>query len=125
MTSIKRAKSKFRLLSILLARCPNCHTGKVLQNGLQIRARCPKCDYDFHPEPGFYMGAMAVGFLISAMATIPPLIILKFLNVDVQILVSFPIIEFAFVGTFLMFYCRLIWLHLEYQMTHRLDKPEN
>lgn len=107
--------------SVLLAKCPACHTGKVLEGGLSIRARCPYCDYDFHPEPGFYVGAIAVGFLLSAIATIPPMIVLKVLDVDIGLLIAFPFLEFLFVGTFLMIYCRIIWLHLQFRMTARLD----
>jgi hypothetical protein len=70
------------------------------------------------------MGAMAVGFLIAAMTTIPPMIFLKVLNVDMNILLAFPFVEFLFVGTFLVFYCRILWLHLEYRMTSRLDGQE-
>ncbi len=114
-------KAEFRMSSILFAKCPACHTGKILEDGLSIRARCPHCDFNFYPEPGFYVGAIAVGFLISAATTIPPMIILKILNVDIRFLLAFPFIEFIFVGTFLIFYCRIIWLHLQYRMTDRLD----
>ena len=119
-----RKKADFRISSILRARCPSCHTGKVLESGLTIRPRCLICNYNFYPEPGFYMGAMAVGFLIAAMTTIPPMIFLKVLNVDMNILLAFPFVEFLFVGTFLVFYCRILWLHLEYRMTSRLDGQE-
>ena len=47
-------------------------------------------------------------------------------EVDTEILVLFPFLEFLFLGTFLMFYCKIIWLHVEHAMTHRLDsKQEN
>ena len=67
------------------------------------------------------MGAMVVGFFLTALVTIPPTIGLKLLNVEVKLLIAFPLIEFIFVGTFIVFYCRIIWLHLEYRMTDRLD----
>jgi uncharacterized protein (DUF983 family) len=116
-----RKSSGIRLSSVIRARCPSCHTGRVLQGVFAIRPRCPHCDYDFHPEPGFYMGAMVVGFLLTAMVTVPPMVALKLLNVDMNILLAFPFVEFLFVGTFLMFYCRILWLHLEHRMTKRLD----
>jgi hypothetical protein len=117
----KQKKSPFKLRSLLSARCPACHTGSATKGGFSMRDRCPHCNYNFQPEPGFYLGAMVVGFFLTAMLTIPPTIILKLMNVDIEVLIAFPFIEFIFVGTFLLFYCRMIWLHLEYQMTHRLD----
>src|SRR4051812_22953671 len=98
-------RTPFKLLSVLRARCPACHTGAVLKGVFAINRRCPHCGYDFEPEPGFYLGAMAVGFLLTAILTVPPTIVLKILNVDINFLILFPLLEFIFVGTFLMFYC--------------------
>jgi Protein of unknown function (DUF983) len=95
--------------------------GSVIKGVFAMRENCPGCGYNFHPEPGFYLGAMAVGFLLTAIVTIPPTIILKLLDVETSLLIVFPLIEFIFVGTFLMFYCKILWLHLEYRMTRRLD----
>lgn len=117
-------KKKLSLGAILKARCPACHTGKVLKGVFAIRARCPVCNYNLHPEPGFYLGAMVVGFLLTAIVTIPPMIVLKLLNVDIRLLIAFPFVEFLFVGTFLLFYCRILWLHAEYQMTKRLESQD-
>jgi uncharacterized protein (DUF983 family) len=110
-----------RLGSILRARCPSCHQGKVRQGLLGIRPRCPVCGYDCYPEPGFYLGAMAVGFLFTATVTVPPTVILKLLGVDILLVVLFPFLEFLFVGTFIIFYFRILWLHLEHEMTRRLE----
>jgi uncharacterized protein (DUF983 family) len=110
-----------KLGSILRARCPSCHLGKVNQGIFGIHPRCLECGYNFNPENGFYLGAMAVSFLLTAMLTVPPMVILKLLNVDIEILLAFPFVEFIFVGSFLMFYSRILWLHLEYKMTDRLD----
>ena len=120
MTDIPKAMP-FSLGAIFKARCPACHEGRVLQGVWGIRRRCEHCGYDFHPEPGFYLGAMAVGFLLTAILTVPPTIALKVLGVDLNFVLIFPLLEFIFVGTFLLFYCRILWLHLEYRMTRKLD----
>jgi uncharacterized protein (DUF983 family) len=107
--------------SILRARCPACHQGKITHGVWGIHPKCPVCGYNFHPESGFYLGAMAVSFLLTAILTVPPMIALKLLKVDLEVLLVFPFVEFIFVGTFLMFYSRILWLHLEYRLTGRLD----
>lgn len=116
-----KKKQNFRLSSILAARCPSCHKGKITTGFFTIRPKCPECNYNFHPEPGFYLGAMVVGFLLTAIVTVPPLIALKVMDVDPTLLFVFPFIEFLFLGTFLLLYCRILWLHMEYQLTGRLD----
>ncbi len=118
----KKEKSKFKIKSLLRARCPCCHIGAVTKNFFLLNERCSYCKYSFHPEPGFYLGAMVVGFLFNALAIIPPTIVLKVLKVDINWLIAFPFLEFIFVGTFIFFYARILWLHLEYQITNRLDR---
>jgi uncharacterized protein (DUF983 family) len=117
-------KSQFKIASVLRALCPACHHGKVMR-GMSIRPKCPKCGLNFYPEPGFYLGAMVVGFFMTAVLTVPPVIVLKFLGVDMGVLIAFPFIEFIFVGTFLLFYCRIIWLHLEYRISSRLNNAQH
>jgi hypothetical protein len=69
---------------------------------------------------------MAISFLLTAILTVPPMIILKLMDAELEVLLAFPLVEFLFVGTFLMFYSRILWLHLEYKMTQGLDdKPPN
>lgn len=92
-----------------------------MKGPLSIRPRCPKCGHDFNPENGFYLGAMAVSFLLAAMLTVPPMIVLKLMQVDILVLVTYPLVQLLFLGTFLLFYSRVLWLHLEYRMTHKLD----
>jgi uncharacterized protein (DUF983 family) len=113
--------TSIRLGSILRARCPACLAGPVMRSPFSIYRQCPNCNYDFHPEPGFYLGAMAISFLITAILTVPPMVILKLMKVEIGFLIAFPFIEFLFLGTFLMFYSRILWLHLEYRMTQGLD----
>lgn len=114
-------RAEIRIGSILRALCPACHTGRVIRGVFAIRPRCPHCGYNLYPEPGFYLGAMCVGFFLTAALTVPPTIVLKLLNVDLNFVLLFPLLEFVFVGTFLMFYCRILWLHFEYRLTDRLD----
>lgn len=118
---MKKKLRKFKIQAILRALCPSCHKGKVTQGIFGIQPKCLCCGYNFIPESGFYMGAMVVSFFLTAVLTVPPLVLFKFLNVDMEILIALPFIEFLFLGTFLMFYSRILWLHLEYQMTNRLD----
>lgn len=118
-------KAKFSIRSVLLARCPSCHSGKVMDGIFKIRARCPKCEHDFHPEPGFYLGALVVAFLLTAILTVPPMVAMKLMGVSIDVLVVFPLIEFIVVGTLLFFYSRILWLHLEHWMTNRLDSRDD
>ncbi len=115
------ASHAMKLGVILRARCPECGKGKITRGIFSLNQICPECSYDFHPEPGFYLGAMAVSFLLTAMLTIPPMAMLKIMGAEMAVLIVFPFVEFAFIGTFLLFYSRVLWLHVAHRMSRRLD----
>lgn len=112
---------KLRIRSILYARCPSCHVGSVFKEWLGIRSECANCGYRFHREPGFFLGAMMMGFLVTAMLTIPPMILLKLMGAEPILLVVFPFVEFAVLGPILIIYMRVLWLHVEFLFSKRID----
>ncbi len=114
------ASQRFSLLSVLKARCPACQGSTLLKGWFSLHRRCEKCGHDFYPEPGYFLGAMVISFLLTALLTIPPLVVLKLLDVELWILLVFPFVEFLFLGTFLFYYARILWIHLEYRMTNTL-----
>jgi uncharacterized protein (DUF983 family) len=108
------------IIGILKALCPVCRTGKITQNLFKLNQKCPVCGHNFYPEPGYYLGAMMVSFLVTAMLTVPVVIVLKFSGAEVPVLVLAPFVEFAILGPVLLYYARIIWLYLEHSMTNRL-----
>jgi hypothetical protein len=111
--------------AVLRCLCPACRQASIRRGLLGLERRCPGCQADLYPENGFFLGAMAVGYLLTAALTIPPMIILKVSGASIATLVAFPLLEFAILGTFILFYSRVLWLHLERRMTGRLDRDRN
>ena len=107
--------------AILRGVCPKCKTGKFYKGLFSIRRRCSVCDYDFCPESGFYLGAMMIAYFLTTILTVPVVVALKFAKVDIEWLVAAPLIEYALIGGVLIRYSRILWLHLEYHLTRRLD----
>jgi len=62
--------------------CPRCRKANMfvepfdIGNPLDMHKRCPKCDEDFEPEPGFYYGAMFVSYILSAWFLLLPTLLL-------------------------------------------------
>jgi len=53
-------------------KCAECHQGDMFPTGsfsfnrpFEMHLRCPKCDANFYPEPGFYYGAMFISYILS------------------------------------------------------------
>jgi uncharacterized protein (DUF983 family) len=95
--------------------CPQCHVGKITQGFIGMAKVCPHCQYNLHPESGYYLGAMMVGFLAVSILTIPPVIILKLMGVDDSIILAYPLIQYLILGPIITHYSKVIWAHLGYR----------
>ena len=61
-----------KLHGILGWKCPRCQSGNMYKTGVgggiyNMHKECPKCKQDFEMEPGFYWGAMYIGYALSAV----------------------------------------------------------
>lgn len=60
-----------KLRSIFGWKCPRCGHGDLYKTSFvegiyNMHQECPKCKQDFEMEPGFYWGAMYIGYGLSA-----------------------------------------------------------
>jgi len=65
------------LRSILRGACPRCREGAIFRlpvwrGYLSMHERCPVCALKYEREPGYFLGAMYVSYLVS----IPPVLAL-------------------------------------------------
>jgi Uncharacterized protein conserved in bacteria len=62
-----------KLVSALLSgKCPRCRRGDIfaypatsLTRFNKMNEKCPNCELRFQPEPGFYQGAMYIGYAFT------------------------------------------------------------
>jgi len=65
----ERTLSGIESMAYLL--CPRCRKGAMFKKpGLfaftyDMYDRCPECDVDYEPEPGFYYGAMFISYITT------------------------------------------------------------
>lgn len=59
--------------SIFNLKCPKCHEGQLFETGtwsfqkpFDMHDRCPHCNENYMPEPGFYYGAMFLSYIFTA-----------------------------------------------------------
>ncbi len=84
--------------------------------------RCSKCGYDLHPEDGYYLGSMMLGFVGAALLTIPPMLILKISGAEDRTLIIYPIVQYAILAPILMYYSRVIWAHVGFKIRKRMSQ---
>ena len=55
---------------IFLQRCPRCRTGKMFQGSIyfgfpKMHESCPTCGLRFAREPGYFLGAMYISYILG------------------------------------------------------------
>jgi hypothetical protein len=75
--------------ALLHAKCPKCRQGDMfvhplttLSKFMSMNVRCPHCQVGLEPEPGFYQGAMYVGYALTVAVTAFVFIIVYVLDVS-------------------------------------------
>ncbi|HBY45805.1 MAG TPA: hypothetical protein DEU95_01495 [Chloroflexi bacterium] len=48
-------------------RCPVCGSGKLFQRWTHMVGRCPRCDWSFEHEEGYWVGAMAFNIVLTEL----------------------------------------------------------
>jgi len=74
------------LAALLHGKCPHCRKGDIFQFPLSkslskfnvMNECCPNCEVRLEPEPGFYQGAMYVGYAITVACIVAVSIVLYF-----------------------------------------------
>lgn len=55
-----------RLQAMLHLRCPQCRRGLVFRTTVAMNNLCPVCGLKFEREPGYFTGAVYIGFALVA-----------------------------------------------------------
>lgn len=101
-------------------KCAECHEGDMFPTGafsfnrpFEMHQRCPKCDANMEPEPGFYYGAMFMSYIFSAFISLG-IVMLTHWVLDYSLFASFFILC-AVVAIFFVWwfrFSRAFWFNL-------------
>lgn len=106
--------------SILHLKCPRCHEGDTFETGswsfkksFEMYQRCPKCDLDYFPEPGFYYGSMFISYIWTGWMS---LLIVAVLNwwLKFSQMTAFVVLFFFLLINFVYIFrvSRLMWINM-------------
>ena len=117
-------KKGTKLYSILMNKCPRCHTGKFWPNNNPYKSLflkssneylfCKNCNLKFEIEVGFWYGAMYISYALGVllMLIIWLLHFLIFPIVDIKALIIFIMLSIILFCPYNFFFSRLIWINL-------------
>jgi uncharacterized protein (DUF983 family) len=61
----RRIKTSVLLARGLTRRCPRCGARHIFSRWVRMVDRCPRCDYLFAREDGFFLGAFVINFAVT------------------------------------------------------------
>lgn len=120
--------------AIIAMKCPHCREGNMysapITEGIyKMHKECPVCKQPFELEPGFYWGAMYVGYGLSAgymLSTVSIFILALGWSVNGAFAVS--ILGGVFIFPFVARLARAVWLHMyvgyDENYAQKLNKEE-
>jgi uncharacterized protein (DUF983 family) len=98
--------------------CPRCREGKIFRKSVWLfpgmHERCPACDLKFEREPGYFLGAMYIGYGL-ALATIVAFSFLLwwFSHWTFQTVVIGGVLLFLPFAPLLTVMARVLWIYLD------------
>jgi len=98
--------------------CPNCYKSRAFYGLVRMHAKCPNCGYVYEREPGYFLGAMVVSYLLGAFSVVPTLLLGIFVwELQMPAIILIATLQLSILAPLLFRYSRLIWIHLD----HRAD----
>ncbi|MCC7245290.1 MAG: DUF983 domain-containing protein [Saprospiraceae bacterium] len=118
--------------SIFNLKCPRCHEGDMFQTGswsyvkpFDMLERCPKCNLNYFPEPGYYYGSMFISYIWTAFFSLAFVMFFHWylgwsINASFGLLIVFLVLNFVYVFRI----SRLMWInvHVKYD-PNATNKP--
>ena len=109
---------KNKIAAIVSMKCPKCREGDmfnapVTQGIYKMNKECPVCKQAFELEPGFYWGAMYVGYGLSGgymLSTVGAMLL--FLNWSVELAFTISILGGIIIFPLIARLARVIWLNI-------------
>jgi uncharacterized protein (DUF983 family) len=108
-----------KIYSIVNMKCPRCHEGELWRSPLyklkfyDMHENCPVCGLKYEQEPGFWFGAMYMGYTFSSGALLIVMLITLFvLKWDIQQILTAVGITAVIGFTFNARLSRSAWLNI-------------
>ena len=105
-----------RAAAIFGQKCPTCLRGTVFTGAFTMNETCPECAVRFEREPGYFLGAMYVSYMLSIPIVIALTAMLSFT------LLSAWELHWAAIAAWMLYlflvpavfrYSRIMWMHVD------------
>jgi uncharacterized protein (DUF983 family) len=107
------------LRSILEQRCPRCRLAGIFRTSIfrgfpKMHQRCPVCDLKFEREPGYFLGAMYISYLLGvALIAIMAVLLWAITGWGLIKVTVCAIVLFLPLAPTLTLFARVLWIYLD------------
>lgn len=110
-----------RAWDALRMRCPVCRKGRIFAGIVKMHSQCPACRYVFEREPGYFLGAIAIGYFLGlgALAGLAFALHSMVPTLDWEWCFIAAVVPYLFVTPVVFRYSRTIWMYFD----NWLDPP--
>jgi len=111
----------------LTLRCARCGSGKILRGWFRLVDDCPRCGLHFEREQGYWVGALAIHFILtggSVVVTLAVILILTLPEIPMVPTMIALVIEAIVVGLLTYPFSKTIWMAIDRAFLQRLDHSE-
>ncbi|MDX2133663.1 MAG: DUF983 domain-containing protein [Saprospiraceae bacterium] len=113
-------KKGTKAYSVFNVKCPRCQEADAFSTGswsfvksFDMHQRCPKCNLNYFPEPGYYYGAMFISYIWTAWFCLLFVALFHWLlgwsqTVAFSLLIAFILINFVYIFRI----SRMMWINI-------------
>ena len=114
-----------RVTKAITGKCPHCMQGEIFASFWRMHEHCPVCDVKFEREPGYFLMAIFIGYILSFAIVIPVLLALH-LTVKLSIwgYVIAATVTLSVAAPFIFRYGRIIWMHIDELLDPRVTEAD-
>jgi hypothetical protein len=105
----------------LRLRCPVCRKGRIFAGAVKMNPQCPHCRYVFEREPGYFLGAIAIGYFIGVGIVVAIAFGIRRIapTLDWEWCFGIALVGYPLFTPFVFQYARTIWMYFD----NWLDPP--
>ena len=112
-------KKGSKLYSVSKLKCPRCHEGDLYltQNAYNLKdfdkmhKYCLSCSQKYDIEPGFYLGAMYVSYILTVFVSgISALVLFFLFKINIALIVGFNLALLLFLAPVVFRFSRAVWI---------------
>jgi uncharacterized protein (DUF983 family) len=106
-----------RFNALISQKCPRCEKGNIYKKGNyfsfgKMNDFCPSCNYTFEIEPGYFYGAMYVGYGLTVAEAITTYVISQFFFDSVYMLMALIFCSLILLAPVNFKFSRVIWMYI-------------